>query len=427
MDEPPWSAAKRVIFRFFALYVALWLAPWPLPLWIIEAPLGLHLNGLISDAIVPWVGRDLLGIAGTYETWAASGDTAYRWVFHLVIVVLAAFGAAVWSAADRLRADHRRGLLWLTVYLRFYLAGQMIGYGFDKLAGAQFAAGSHRTERLYTALGDLTPQELLWEFMGHSWIYSGFTGLAEVVGGLLLFSRRTTTLGALLLTCVLANVFLLNVFYDVPVKLFSGHLLVIAIFLAARDARPLFDLFVRGRSASLATLPAPTTTPRGAKIWRFVRALVIAELVAFPVVQTFGPRIYAAVRAPAPHPLAGVYEVDRFTRDGREVPPSYAEVDRWSLVIIDRAGRPHVRLADGRFETFWSYPIASDSDTITPRRVVDDATKEHVEVGELRYLREGVGVVIDGELDGHALRATLKPSGRRFELAERPLHLRQGG
>jgi hypothetical protein len=89
--------------------------------------------------------------------------------------------------------------------------------------------------------------KLLWTFMGASIPYVIFTGAAEMLGGLLLAARRTTLLGALVCIGVLSNVVMLNFSYDVPVKLYSSHLLLMAVFLAAPDLRRLASLFVWNR------------------------------------------------------------------------------------------------------------------------------------------------------------------------------------
>jgi hypothetical protein len=62
---------------------------------------------------------------------------------------------------------------------------------------------------------------LLWTFMGASAAYTIFTGLGELVGGLLLTTRRTALAGALVSAAVMTHVAVLNFCYDVPVKLFS--------------------------------------------------------------------------------------------------------------------------------------------------------------------------------------------------------------
>ncbi|MEZ4454913.1 MAG: hypothetical protein R3B09_36015, partial [Nannocystaceae bacterium] len=216
---PAWSAWRCLAFRFAALYTTLWILPFPVPTWILGATLGWTPEGLLWGALVPWVGRAILGLDGAYVAATASGDTAYSYTFHLLIALLAAIGAAIWSVRTR-RREHRRLYLWWTTLLRFYLVWEILGYGLVKVVGRQFDSGV-LPEELYRTFGDLTPMDLLWGFMGHSWVYSGFTGLAEVVGAVLLLWRRTTALGALLLVAVLANVALLNFCYDVQVKLYS--------------------------------------------------------------------------------------------------------------------------------------------------------------------------------------------------------------
>jgi len=64
----------------------------------------------------------------------------------------------------------------------------------------------------------------------------------------LLFPRKTSTLGALMSVGVLSNVVALNFSYDVPVKLYSSHLLAQAIFLLLPDARRLGNFFFLNRS-----------------------------------------------------------------------------------------------------------------------------------------------------------------------------------
>ena len=68
--------------------------------------------------------------------------------------------------------------------------------------------------------------------------------MCEVLGGVSLIFRRTATLGALISFAVLLNVMVLNYCYDVPVKLYSTNLVLMAAFLAAPDFRRLLDFFV---------------------------------------------------------------------------------------------------------------------------------------------------------------------------------------
>src|SRR4030095_10507846 len=85
----------------------------------------------------------------------------------------------------------------------------------------------------------------LWAFMSVSRPYVVFTGVVEFVGGVLLLTRRTTCMGALITTGAMINLFLLNLTYDVNVKLLSGQMLLMAVVLLAPYAKrltlPLLD------------------------------------------------------------------------------------------------------------------------------------------------------------------------------------------
>src|SRR5204863_6312660 len=107
--------------------------------------------------------------------------------------------------------------------------------------------------------GEASPMGLLWTFMGSSTSYTVFSGLAEVIGGLLLMARRTTLLGALVCIGVMVNVVMLNFSYDVPVKLYSSHLLAMAFFLLLPDLRRLTNVLVLNRPAEPAA-PRPLLT-----------------------------------------------------------------------------------------------------------------------------------------------------------------------
>src|SRR5580693_3760934 len=91
---------------------------------------------------------------------------------------------------------------------------------------------------------------VLWASIGASPAYEIFAGCAETLAGVLLIFPRTTMLGALVCVADMTQVFMLNMTYDVPVKLFSFHLLLMAMFLLAPDFWRLADFFFRERAAA---------------------------------------------------------------------------------------------------------------------------------------------------------------------------------
>ena len=79
---------------------------------------------------------------------------------------------------------------------------------------------SPRLSQLATPLGDLLPMRFSWLFIGYSVPYQFFSGAMETIAGLLLLYRRTVTAGLFAATGAFMNVVMINLAYDVPVKLF---------------------------------------------------------------------------------------------------------------------------------------------------------------------------------------------------------------
>ena len=103
----------------------------------------------------------------------------------------------------------------------------MLVYGAMKVWCDQFPPISDC--QLEAKYGDSSPMGLLWRFMQFSQPYTSATGIVEFTCGLLLICRRTTLLGALCSGAAAFQVFLLNMCFDVPVKLMSGHLVLMAL------------------------------------------------------------------------------------------------------------------------------------------------------------------------------------------------------
>ncbi len=336
----PWSLAQRIGFRFAFVYFVLHIFPFPLgPIpgtgWIGD------LYGSFWDAIVPWVGEHMLhlGPSNRIEI-TGSGDTPFDWAQYVCILVIAAVATLVWSIVDRRRTEYTTLLAGLRIYIRYSLAATMVGYGLGKFT--QFPPP--QPERLVQPYGESSPMGLLWTFMGFSAVYSLFTGFAETLGGILVLFRRTTTLGALVVVGVMSNVVLLNFCFDVPVKLFSSRLLLMAIFLLLPDLQRLANFFLLDRP----TAPRPPRLPFKVKwqerAWIAVKVAMLGLILILQGYQEY--ETYQMVRSAPKHPFTGIYEVESFTRDGQEVLPLLTEITRWRLVTVNRYGTLVVRRMD---------------------------------------------------------------------------------
>ena len=167
------------------------------------------------------------------------------------MLIVAVVATVLWSVFDRRRENYVELHKWFRLFVRFALASAMFEYGMTKVIPTQFPAPS--LETLVTPAGDLTLSALLWTSIGSSPAYQIFTGVIEVLGGILLLVPRTTMLGAILSMAAMLQVFVLNMTYDIGLKLVSFHLIVLALFLLAPEIPRLLDFFVRHRPTGTST------------------------------------------------------------------------------------------------------------------------------------------------------------------------------
>jgi hypothetical protein len=137
--------------------------------------------------------------------------------------------------------------LWLQTIVRYVLGAWMMPYAVSKLMNMQFQLGP---EQYVKALGDIPGSTLTWAFLGYSPWFQTLLGAAEFVPSLLLFFRRTQTLGALLMFPVLLNVVLINFALGLwpGTQRISLTMMALNIYLLLSDAprfRAIFPMLLR--------------------------------------------------------------------------------------------------------------------------------------------------------------------------------------
>jgi uncharacterized membrane protein YphA (DoxX/SURF4 family) len=328
-----WPPAARVLYRFLFLYLTLYSLPAGGRLTVLTIVPGVWRFSRVWQWLDTWVAIHVFHLSGAVTIYrlTGSGDRTLDYIQLLCMITLALAGTLVWCMLDRRRNDSALDG-WLRLLIRYTLAATLLSYGFEKVFPLQFPYPN--LLRLNETFGEFSPMGVLWSFMGSSPAYTIFAGSAEVLGGILLLFRRTTTVGALVSAAVLANIVALNFCYDVPVKLYSLNLLLMSVYLAAPDLRGLAAFLLFKRSAAPAPDPGPVWDAR----WMRFGAVGLKILVGgFLLVQNFlaGYATYKRVvwNAARP-PLYGAYEVEAFTRDGKDVPPLMTDRSRWKRVIV---------------------------------------------------------------------------------------------
>jgi len=250
-----WPVWQRVAFRFFFVYLLLQITPWN---WFAGLPPISSIPGYWYR-LVNWAvhesNRRIFHVRETLVAVNGSGDTSWAWTQLWLFLTVAAISCVVWSVLDRKRTSYPRLGYWLRTIVRYYIAVAALNYGIIKLFALQMSFPG--LSQLATPLGDLLPMRLSWLFLGYSAKYQFFSGLMETLAGVLLLYRRTVTLGLLTAAGAFANVVMINMSYDVPVKLYASHLLFACLFLLLWDAKRLVTILVLNRPVAGTTAYEP--------------------------------------------------------------------------------------------------------------------------------------------------------------------------
>ena len=409
LTAPTWSPAKRILFRFAFAYLVLYNFPFPLD-YIPSLGIG-SLYRRLWRALVPWVGTHLFHADTSTTLPNGSGDSTYSYMQVFCLLVIASIATVVWTILDRKRLEYIRLHEGLRIYVRFALGMAMIDYGAFKVIKSQFP--DPPLDRLLQPMGDASPMGLVWTFMGASRSYGIFAGAAEMIGGLLLTVRRTTLLGALVSLGALSNVVALNFFYDVPAKLYSSHLLAMAVFLIVPDLRRLVDVFVLGRRVEPAEI-----RPLFRRLWLCRGVLVLRTLLVLGYTAFLLNDAYQTNQAglDSKAPLRGLWNVDELEVNGQARPPLVTDRERWRRVIFRYPATMAVQLmSDSRVR----YVLNFDKGVLKLGKR-DDAKWQ----ATLSYTQPKPGLLtLEGTLDGRKIRAKLhweKPP--KFLLTTRGFH-----
>nr|WP_246461034.1 DoxX family protein [Nocardia transvalensis] len=346
--------------------------------------------------VLRWVGRTVFG-ADVELRFNGSGDQGIMWVLLFCLLVIAVAGTLAWSLLDRRRADYRRLAGWFLLFVRLCVAGQMINYGFGKVIPSQMPEPTLTT--LLQPFGELAPFQVLWNQVGVSPVYEMLLGAAELTAGILLLIPRTALAGAMLTLISMAQVFVLNMTFGVPVKILSGHLLLLSLVLLAPEARRLLDVLVLNRATGPSTAPYPFHTRRSrwiAAVAQLALGLWVGSAIAhagWGFWQEGGPD------RPKP-PLYGIWSVSEFTRDGQPLPPLLTDENRWRTLVVDFPGQITYQRMDGAL--------------VTVPGTVDEAT-HHLDItggpqpAALNVDRRSAdSAILTGEVGGHPVTIALR-------------------
>jgi hypothetical protein len=307
-----WNFATRIAFRFTFVYFSLvcvnqgiFMALFP----------NLKIPGIDSlwpvRQMVFWTGAHVFHLSRSV-VYSGGSDSTYNWIHTFCLLVISLVAAGIWAVLDRRRENHITLHKWFRLFIRFILASVLFGYGFFKVIPLQMAFPS--LVRLVEPFGHFEPRAVLFWSIGAARGYEIFTGLVEVLGGILLLVPRTTTLGALVCLAATIEVFAVNMAYGMFVKLFSFHLVLFSIFLLAPDTKRMLSFFLSSQATGPSTQPPLFQNVRANRIALTLQVLFGLFLIAMNLHTDIHTWFTLGGGRPKPS-LYGIWDVEEMSVD----------------------------------------------------------------------------------------------------------------
>ena len=320
-----WSVATRLAFRFTFCYLMIYaLCCGNATLWeVIPFHVGERLNDYFSRPFfltAQWLGQHLFHLTGVGAKLhgTGSGDTILNWIAVGIMLAVAIFATLLWTALAGLRSPSRRSLayprlfFWFRLTIRLTLGVAMLNYGLAKLF--PFQMPPPLLAILNEPLGNTSPMTMLWTLIGLNPVYEMICGAAEVSAGILILFRRTGLLGELLTAFLATNVVLYNFCFDVPVKLYAVHLVLMSLALIVPDMPSLFNFFFLHRPCKPIDGWVKPARRYGLRLETIVTTVVLLLAVIPPVIGLGHGYAQQLASEHHPPPLTGEWHLSSATK-----------------------------------------------------------------------------------------------------------------
>ncbi|MGH1338555.1 MAG: hypothetical protein ACRBFS_20745 [Aureispira sp.] len=396
MVAPRWTTRERFLLYVGMVFTLLFVGTTLGPLqWIPSLRPWLNHS---AELAVQWSARVFLGQADDFYS-PISSDALGLLIhcFNLLIVALS-LGLLLLFRTPR-EGELDQWYYGLRTFLSYYIALQLLLYGFNKVFKYQFYLPEPNT--LYTTVGE-TPRDLLfWSLMGTAYGYTVFAGLLEVLAALLLLFRKTRLVGALLAMVVLTHVVAVNFGFNISVKVYSLFYLCFTGVILLPHIRRLYAFLINNQwMPTIDWQPSYKKMPvrvAYASLKTVVVGLLLLESL-YPYFQVNNFNDDSRAR-PAFH---GAYQVESFVRNDRSYPDRSIYPDRWQRAFVHRRGYFIVQYMNNKTQ---DYQLAYDQEngvfefihTQTQQRSVVDY--DQLSDGSLR---------LTGVVDGERLEVFLK-------------------
>ena len=423
-NNTAWPLWRKCIFRFFFIYFILFISPW----FYLNIIPGVHFILDYLDNLMEWAVINMnanifhvFHIVNVKPVQNGSGDTSFNWAEICLFLFVAFLGCILWSVLDRSRRTYSSLNYLLCLTLRYFLALNALGYGFSKILLLQMP--SPLLSQMATPLGDFLPMRFSWLFIGYSAPYEIFSGIMEVLVGILLLYRKTATMGIMIATAVFINVMMLNLCYDIPVKLFSMNMVLMCLFLLANECRRMTNFFVHNKTSEACRIYHYPLQKRWMRITRIILKVMVLYIIAKGFYGQFSNYKMMYKTNDVQGIQTGIYDVVKYIVNKDSI-TSLQDTSRWKDIIFEHGEIGSVDTKDTSFRNrygrgYFFYTADTNKHTITFKKFLQDS----MSIITMNYSQPDSSTMhLEGKRRNDSIYVEVKRSTRHFQLAEHQFH-----
>ncbi|WP_343672993.1 hypothetical protein [Chitinophaga sp.] len=153
------------------------------------------------------IGAATLRFCITYlRTWIPIPQLS---IIPFISVLAALIYLIIWQSR---KTNNPATLAFWQGLIRYGVAFDLAEFGWSKICHRQLVMSLYQLDLPYRSL---SPNQLFWLFYSHSYLFGCIIGGLQIIGAILLLFRRTTLVGVFVLLPVLANILLMDIFYQI--------------------------------------------------------------------------------------------------------------------------------------------------------------------------------------------------------------------
>lgn len=130
-------------------------------------------------------------------------------IIPFLLVTAAIIYAIIWQIK---KTNKQSTLAFWQGLIRYGVAFDLATFGWEKIFHLQLVM---QQNKLNIPLRDLSSQDLFWAFFGYSYPFACIIAGCQIAGAMLLLFHRTRLAGVFVLLPVLANILLMDIFYQI--------------------------------------------------------------------------------------------------------------------------------------------------------------------------------------------------------------------